>query len=64
MEMSYNQKNNFGEYDRKSCRLRHITIIIAHKNLILLKQDFSHVAFLLHRVKTKPGKSECLYSQG
>ena len=64
MKMSYNQKINFGKYDWKSYLLRHINIIIAHKNLILLKQDFSHVAFLQHRVKTKPGESECLYSHG
>ena len=63
MEMSYNQKINFGKYDGKSYLLRHINIIIAHRNLILLK-DLSHVAFLQHRVKTKPGESECLYSQG
>ena len=64
MEMSYNRKVNFGKYDWKSYLLRHINIIIAPKNLILLEQDFSHVAFLQHRVETKPGESECLSSQG
>ena len=66
MEMSYStiKKSIFDKYDWKSYLLRHINIIIAHKNLILLKQDFNHVAFLQHRVKTKPGESECLDSQG
>ena len=27
----------------------------------LLKLEFSHVAFLEHRVETKPGEWECLY---
>ena len=63
MEMSYNQKFNFGKYDQKSYLLRYIHITIAHKNLILLKQEFSHVGFLLHRVETQPGELECLHSQ-
>ena len=62
--MSYNQKINFGKYDWKSYPLRHINIVIAHKNLILLKQDFSHVAFFQPRVKSEPAESECLCSQG
>ena len=61
--MSYNRKINFGKYDCKSCLLRHITMTIAYKTLILLKQEFIHVAFLQHRLETKPGESECLYSQ-
>ena len=36
-------------------------ITIAQNNLILLKQEFSHVAFLQHRVETKPGEWECFY---
>ena len=47
----------------KSYLLCHINITIAHKNFLLMKQEFSHVAFLQHRVETKPGESECLYSQ-
>ena len=65
MEMSYNQKINFGKYQSKKLRhlLHHINIRIAHKNLILLKQEFSNVAFSQHRVETKPGEWECLYCQ-
>ena len=33
------------------------------KNEILIKQEFSQVAFLQRRVETKPGELECLYSQ-
>ena len=58
------KKSIFGTYDWKIYLFCHINIVIAHKNLILLKQGFSHVAFLQHRVKTKPGKLECLHSQG
>ena len=47
----------------KSHLLRHINVTITHKNLILLKQEFSHVAFWQHRVETKPGETDCLYSQ-
>ena len=63
MEMSYDQKINFGKHNSKSYLLHHINIIIAHRNLISLK-DLSHVAFLQHRVTTKPRESERLYSQG
>ena len=59
--MSYNHKINFGNYDCKKYLLHHINITIAHTNLILLKQEFSHVVFLVERVETKPGESECLY---
>ena len=38
--MSYNQKINFGINDWKTYLLRHIHITIAHKNLILLKQEY------------------------
>ena len=41
--------------------LRHIYKTIARKNLILLKQEFSPVAFLQHTAKTTPGEWECLY---
>ena len=44
-----------------SIRLRHIAITNSHNNLILLKQGFSHVAFLQNRVETKPGEWECLH---
>ena len=64
MEINYNKNINFGKYDRNSYLLGHINIIIAHKNLNSLKQDFSHVAFLHHKVTTEPGESKCLYSQG
>ena len=49
MKMSYNHKIDFGKYDLKSYLLRHINITIAHKNLSLLKQVFSHVVFLVER---------------
>ena len=45
MEISYNRKINFCKYDRKSYVLPHINMTIAHKNLILLKLEFRHVAF-------------------
>ena len=45
MEMSSNQKINFGKYDWKGYLLRLINITIAHKNLPLLKQDCRNVAF-------------------
>ena len=61
--MSYNHKINFDKYDWKSYLLRHINIKIAHKTLILLKQEFSHVALLQHRIETKPVESERLYRQ-
>ena len=61
--MSYNHKINFGKYDWKKYLLRHINITIARTNFVLLKQEFSHLGFLAERVETKPGKSECLYSQ-
>ena len=48
---------------KKSHLLRHINITIPHKSLILLKQEFSHVAFLQYRVETKPGELECFCSQ-
>ena len=54
MEMSFNQKINFGKYDQKSYLLCHINITITHKNLILLKQEFNHVAFLQNRVEKNP----------
>ena len=40
-----------------------IYVTIAHKSLILLKQEFSHAAFLHHRVEAKPKKWKCVYSQ-
>ena len=46
--MSCNQNINFDKYNWKSYLLRHINLVIAHKNLILLKQEFSLVAFLQH----------------
>ena len=63
MEMSYNQKSISVNMIEKSYLLCHINITIAHKNFLLMKQEFSHVAFLQHRVEKKPGESECLYSQ-
>ena len=61
--MSYNQKIYFNKYDWKSYLLRHIIITIAHKNSILSKQEFSHVGFLQHRVKSKPGgRNACIVS--
>ena len=63
MEMSYNKKISCGKYDWEGSLLCHINITIAHQNFILLKQEFCHVAFLQHKVETKPGESECLYSQ-
>ena len=45
MEISYNRKINFSKYNWKSYVSRHINITITHKNLILLKQEFRHVAF-------------------
>ena len=62
--MGYNHKINFGKYDWKSYLLSHIKVTIAHTNLILLKQEFSHVVFLVERVETKDEGLECLYSQG
>ena len=56
MEMSYYQKINFHKNDLKSYLLRHINTTIAHKHLILLKQEFSHIAFLHQSVQTKLGK--------
>ena len=44
--MSYKQKVSFSKYDWKSYLLCHVNVIIAHKNLILFKQNFSHIAFL------------------
>ena len=59
--MSYNQKVKFRKYDLKSYLLRHINITIAHKNLILLKQEFSHVSFLqLTQGKNKTRREEML----
>ena len=61
--MSYNQKINFSKYDWKSYLLCHINITIAHKNLILLKQRFSHVEFSQQRVETNPeGGNDCIVS--
>ena len=40
-----------------------IYVTIAHKSLILLKQEFSLAAFLHHRVQAKPKKWKCVYSQ-
>ena len=45
----------------KKFLLHHIDMAIAHQNLLLLKQKFSHTAFLQHRVETKPGESKYLY---
>ena len=52
MKMSYNCKMNFGKYDRKSYLLRHINLTIVHKNLSLLKQEFSLIVFLVERLET------------
>ena len=57
------QNSHFGKMIEKSYLLRHINMAIAHKNLLLLKQEFCHIAFLQHSVETKLEKSKCLYSQ-
>ena len=39
-------------------------IVIAHENLILLKQDLEPRCLFAKQSKNKAGESECLYSQG
>ena len=43
----------------KNYLLHHINLTIAHKNLILLKLEFSHVDFLQHRIFIENVRSFC-----
>ena len=63
MEISYNQKINFDEYDSKSYLLHYANKTIAQKNLTLLKQEFCNIVVLQHRVEAKPEELKSLYNQ-
>ena len=56
MEMSNYQKSILVKVIKNVIYYVTLNVTIAHKNLILLKQKFSHVAFLHNRVETKSRK--------